>query len=138
MSCPSAHVSPPCFEHASYTEMLLTKSPKPTAWFCLAKFTEPVSQEENEVSQYRSILEDSGLACCTLPIHIAGGHASPVARLAAGEKGCMLSGEATSRAYVDHCKILVLDHKMTLMTLLRVYRSIEKYVRLERNKDMGA
>lgn len=57
--------------------MLSPKSPEPAAWFCLAKFTEPVLQEENEVSQYRSISDDSGLACCTLPVHIASEHASP-------------------------------------------------------------
>ena len=50
----------------------------------------------------------------------------------------MLSREATSKAHVDHCEILVLDHNMASMTLLRAYWSIEKYVRLDGNEDMGA
>lgn len=86
-----------CFENAIYAETLSPKSPlvpEAAGFFLWANFTEPVLQDENELSQYRSHLDDPGMARCTLPVYVAGGHTSPGTRGCGGERGlCRRGGD---------------------------------------------
>lgn len=130
------YVPPGCFEPAIYAETLSLKSPlAPEAagffpWFRWANFTEPIPQDENELSNYRSVWTTQGwhVAHCLYTWRVS---TRALARVAAGEEGVYVVEEATSPTHVDHCNMLVLDHDTSSMTPLRAYRSIEKCVRLD-------
>lgn len=130
------YVPPACFEATIYAETLSPESSlAPEAagffpWFRWANLTEPIPQDENELSKYRSVWTTEGwhVAHCLYTWRVS---TRALARVGAGEKGIYVVEEATSSAHVDHCNMLVLDHDTASMTPLRVYRSIEKCVRLD-------
>lgn len=101
-----------CFENAIYAETLSPKSPlvpEAAGFFPWANFTEPVLQDGNELSQYRSIWTTQGwhVAHCLYTWRVG---TRARARVAAGEKGVYVVEEATSKAHVSHCNMLVLNH----------------------------
>lgn len=94
-----------CFENAIYAETVSPKSPRLPA----SSLEEPILQDENELSQYGSIWTTQGwhVAHCLYTWRVG---TRGRARVAAGEKGVYVVEEATSKAHVNHCNMLVLNH----------------------------